>query len=112
MAENGRKITNFLVVHGGRHRRFAGLIPARPAAVRHEIPRGDRLDVVHLLGWRVSPMADRWCLVWSDPSWLADEQKTQLGSWFGELFPRFLRAQKVSWGLEFHLASHLFLYRV
>ena len=35
---NGRKITNFSVVHGGRRRRFAGPIPVRPAAVRHEIP--------------------------------------------------------------------------
>ena len=32
------KITNFPVVHGGRRRRFAGTIPARPAAVRREIP--------------------------------------------------------------------------
>ena len=29
---------NFLVVHGGRRRRFAGSIPARPEAVRREIP--------------------------------------------------------------------------
>ena len=32
------KITNFPVVHGGCRRRFAGPIPARPAAVRREIP--------------------------------------------------------------------------
>ena len=41
VAGNGRKwpkITNFLVVHGGRRRRFAGPIPVRPAAVRREIP--------------------------------------------------------------------------
>ena len=38
VAENGRKITNFLVVHGGSRRRFVGLIQARPAAVRCEIP--------------------------------------------------------------------------
>ena len=39
VAENGRKITNFSMVHGGRcRRRFAGPIPARPAAVRREIP--------------------------------------------------------------------------
>ena len=38
VAVNGRKIMNFLVVHGGRRRRFAGPIPARPAAVRREIP--------------------------------------------------------------------------
>ena len=35
---NGRKITNFLVVHGGRRHRFVGPIPARPAAVHREIP--------------------------------------------------------------------------
>ena len=35
---NGWKIMNFSVVHGGRHRRFAGPIPARSAAVRREIP--------------------------------------------------------------------------
>ena len=38
MAGNGRKITNFPVVHGGNRRRFAGSIPLRPAAVRSEIP--------------------------------------------------------------------------
>ena len=38
MAGNGRKITNFSVVHGGSRRRFAGPIPTRPAAVRREIP--------------------------------------------------------------------------
>ena len=38
VAGNGRKITNFLVVHGGCRRRFAGPIPGRPAAVRLEIP--------------------------------------------------------------------------
>ena len=35
---NGQKITNFLVVYDGRRRRFTGLIPARPVAVRREIP--------------------------------------------------------------------------
>ena len=38
MAGKWPKITNFLVVHDGRRRRFAGLIPTRPAAVRREIP--------------------------------------------------------------------------
>ena len=38
MAGNGRKIMNFPVIHGGRRRRFAGSIPARPAAVHREIP--------------------------------------------------------------------------
>ena len=67
--------------------------------------RRDHLDVAHLLVQRVSPVADRWCLVWSDLSRLANEQKAQLGSRFGELFPRVFGAQKVSWGLGFHLAS-------
>ena len=39
VAENGRKIMNFPVVHDGRPRRFAGLISAYPAAVRREIPQ-------------------------------------------------------------------------
>ena len=38
MVENGRKITNFPVVHGGSRRRFASPIPPRPEAVRREIP--------------------------------------------------------------------------
>ena len=38
VAGSGRKIMNFLVVHGGRRRLFVGPIPARPAAVRREIP--------------------------------------------------------------------------
>ena len=33
MAENGRKIQEQSGDHGGRHRRFAGPIRARPAAV-------------------------------------------------------------------------------
>ena len=37
VAEKWLEITNFPVVHGGRRRRFAGPIPARPAAVRLEI---------------------------------------------------------------------------
>ena len=38
MAGNGRKITNFSVVHGGSRRRLAGPIPVCPTAVRREIP--------------------------------------------------------------------------
>ena len=51
------------------------------------------------------PVAGRWCLVRSNLSRLANEQKAQLGSRFGELFPRVFGAQKVSWGLGFYLAS-------
>ena len=36
---------------------------------------------------------------------VANEQKAQLGSRFGELLPRVFGAQKVSWGLGFHLES-------
>ena len=38
VAGNGRKIKKLPVTHGGR-RRFAGPIPARPAAVGREISR-------------------------------------------------------------------------
>ena len=37
MALNGQKIKKLLVTHGGRRRRFAGSIPARPTAVGREI---------------------------------------------------------------------------
>ena len=39
LARNGRKIKKLPVTHGGRRRRFAGPIPARPAAVGREILR-------------------------------------------------------------------------
>ena len=38
VSEKWPKITNFLVVHSGRRRRFVGPIPARPATVHREIP--------------------------------------------------------------------------
>ena len=38
VAGSGKKITNFLVVHDGRRRRFASPILARPTAVCREIP--------------------------------------------------------------------------
>ena len=37
IAENGRKIKKLPVTHGGRGRRFAGPISARPAAIDSEI---------------------------------------------------------------------------
>ena len=39
LAENGQKIKKLPVTHGGRRCRFAGQIPARPAAVGREILR-------------------------------------------------------------------------
>ena len=39
LSENGRKIKKLPVTHGGRSRRFAGPIPARPTAVGLEILR-------------------------------------------------------------------------
>ena len=106
VAEKWSKITNFPVVHGGRRRHFAGPIPARPAAVCREIPPagssgcGAPSRPAHVAaGWPVVPH-----LVQSFSA-LAIEQKAQLGSRFGELFPRVFGAQKVSWGLGFHLAS-------
>ena len=41
MAINGQKIKKLPVTHGSRRRRFAGPIPARPAAVGSEISRLD-----------------------------------------------------------------------
>ena len=37
LAGNGRKIKKLPMTHGGRRRRFAGPIPARPEAVGREI---------------------------------------------------------------------------
>ena len=39
LAENGRKIKKLPVTHGGRRRRFASLISARPEAVGSKISR-------------------------------------------------------------------------
>ena len=39
VAGNGQKITKYQVTHSGRRRRFAGPIPAHPAAVSREISR-------------------------------------------------------------------------
>ena len=105
MAGNGRKITNFLVVHGGRRRRFAGPILEHPTAVRREIsPEGSSgccapSRLARVTGGR--PVVPR--LVRS--IMLAVNKKTQVGSRFGELFPRVFGAQKMSWGLGFYLAS-------
>ena len=41
VAGNGRKIKKLPVTHDCRRRRFAGQIPARPAAVGREISRPD-----------------------------------------------------------------------
>ena len=100
------KITNFPVVHGGSRRRFAGSIPARPAAVRREIPPTGSSGCcapprpARVAGGR--PVVSR--LVRSLTG-LAIEQKAQFGSRFGELLPRVFGAQRVSWGLGFHLES-------
>ena len=105
VAGNGRKITNFSVVHGGSRRRFAGPIPARPASVRREIPPAGSSGCcppprpARVVGGR--PVVSR--LVRSLTTPIA--QTAQLGSRFGELLPRVFGAQRVSWGLGFHLES-------
>ena len=112
VAGNGRKWTEM----AGKSQIFrwftvavAAASSARSRRVRRRFAvkfhRRDCLDVAHLLGRRVSPVADRWCLVWSDLSRLAIEQKAQFGSRFGELLPRVFGAQRVSWGIGFHLES-------
>ena len=72
VAGNDRKIMNFPVVHGGRRRRFAGPISTRVAWMWMSRDRLDHLDVAHLLGRHVSPVAGWWCLVWSNLSRLAN----------------------------------------
>ena len=67
--------------------------------------QSDRPEVAHLPVRHMYSNSRRWCLVWSDLSRLANEQKVQLGSRFGELLPRVFGVQKVSWWLGFHLES-------
>ena len=102
MAGNSRIFRWFTVAAAAASQARSRRVRRRFAVKFH---RRDRLNVAHPLGQRVSPVADRWCLVWSDLSRLANEQKAQLGSLFGELLPRVFGAQKVSWGLGFHLES-------
>ena len=102
MAEKSRICQWFTVA-------VAAASPARSLRVRLRFTvkfhRRDLLDVAHLLGRRMSPVAGQWCLVWFDFSRLAIEQKAQFGFRFGELLPRVFGAQRVSWGLGFHLES-------
>ena len=68
----------------------AAASPARLAAVRHEIPPEGSSGCC--APPRPACVAGRWCLVWSDLSRLANEQKAQLSTRFGELFPRVFGA--------------------
>ena len=88
------KIMNFSMVQGGRCHCFACPIPARPAAVRVKFHRQDRLDVAHLLGRCVSPVAGRWCLVWSNLSRLVNKQKPNLVPGLESFFLGFLELKK------------------
>ena len=55
---NGRKIIKFPVTHGGRRRRFAGLIPARPAVVHRETSSATASGCS--LSPRLARVADGW----------------------------------------------------
>ena len=61
--------------------------------------------VAHLMVRRVYSNSGRWCLVWFNLPRRANGQNDPTRSRFGELLPRVFGAQKVSWGLRFHLES-------
>ena len=64
-----------------------------------------RPAVAHLMVRRVYSNSRRWCLVWFNLPRRGNGQNDPTRSWFGELLPRVFGAQKVSWGLGFHLES-------
>ena len=69
-----------------------------------KLHRRDSLDVVHLLGWRLLPVAGLWCLVWSDLSRLAIEKKLNSVSGLESYFLKFLELKeflgaRVSFGI-------------
>ena len=106
MAENGQKITKFPVTQGGRRRRFAGPIPARPEVVRRETSPAAVSGCA--LSPRLASVVDGWPEVrplvqsCTPRKW---PNGPTLCSQFGELFPRVLELKRVFWGLGFHLAS-------
>ena len=61
--------------------------------------------VAHLMVRCVYSNSGRWCLVWFNLPRRANGQNDPTRSRFEELLPRVFGAQKVSWGLGFHLES-------
>ena len=62
-----------------------------------------RSVVAHLIVRCVYSNSGRWCLVWFNLPRRANGQNDPTQSRFGELLSRVFGAQKVSWGLGFHL---------
>ena len=83
--------------------------PARSRCVRWRLAvkfyGRHRPVVAHLKVRRVYSNSGRWCLVWFNLPRRANGQNDPTRSQFGELLPRVFGAQKVSWGLGFHLES-------
>ena len=83
--------------------------PARSRRVRLRLAvkfySRHRPAVAHLMVRCVYSNNGRWCLVWFNLPRRANGQNDPTRSRFGELLPRVFGAQKVSWGLRFHLES-------
>ena len=105
---NGQKIKKIPVTHGGRPHRFAGPIPARPAAVGRE-----NLPAV-APGCPLPPWSARVAGGWLEvpPS----VQSSTTRKWLNgstcvpgleSFFPRVLGAQELFEGIGFHLASQV-----
>ena len=113
VAGNYRKIMKCPVTHGGRRRRFAGPIPARPTAVGREISRPAFLDVLLPFVWCVYSDSGWWCLVWSNLSQLANGQndptrvhkfwRASLGFWSS----KWCFGARVSFGIQSYVCIGL-----
>ena len=83
--------------------------PARSRRVRRRLAvkfHGRYRPVVeHLMVQRMYSNSGRWCLIWFNLPRRANGQNDPTRSRFGELLLRVFGAQKVSWGLGFHLES-------
>ena len=83
--------------------------PARSRRIRRRLAvkfyGRHRPEVAHLMVQSVYSKNGRWCLVWFNLPRRTNGQNDPTRSRFGELLPRVFGAQKVSWGLGFHLES-------
>ena len=81
--------------------------PARSRCVRRRLAvkfySRHRPVVEHLMVWCVYSKSGWWRLVWFNLPRRVNGQNDTTRSRFGELLPRVFGAQKVSWGLGFHL---------
>ena len=105
LPENGRKSQK----SGDKTVQPSSGSPARSRRVRRRLAvkfyDRHRPVVAHLMVRRVYSNSCRWCLVWFNLPRRANGHNDPTRSRFGELLPRVFGAQKVSWGLGFHLES-------